>query len=153
MVDATQWVKIPGAADKAASLGGESPLPSIAWFGRLAYPMHVSVTVRVLLGRKSHGCPATIIVAAVGETWVASKPGGLNVRNGDDLETPTAVKSLSGAMWEADPLVGFGEGRRGRGRNRQVHPTTHRRGWQQPAKTAGYKCGTRSSGGGVWSGA
>jgi hypothetical protein len=25
---------------------------------------------------------------------VASKPGGLNVRNGDDLETPSAVKSL-----------------------------------------------------------
>jgi hypothetical protein len=25
---------------------------------------------------------------------VANKPGGLNVRNGDDLETPAAVKSL-----------------------------------------------------------
>ena len=32
-------VRVLGAADKAASLGGESPLPSIAWFGRLAYPM------------------------------------------------------------------------------------------------------------------
>src|SRR6516225_3237456 len=53
-----QWGSNPGAADKAASLGGESPLPSIAWFGRLAYPMHVPVTVRVLLGRRSHGCPA-----------------------------------------------------------------------------------------------
>ena len=29
---------VRGAADKAANLGGESPLPSIARFGRLAYP-------------------------------------------------------------------------------------------------------------------
>jgi hypothetical protein len=57
---------------------------------------------------------------------VANKPGGLNVRNGDDLETPTALKSLSGSMREADPLVGFGEGRRRGGRNRHVHPTTCR---------------------------
>jgi hypothetical protein len=56
----SQRMQVPGAADKAASLGGESPLPSIAWFGRLAYPMHVPVTVRVLLGRRSHGCPAAL---------------------------------------------------------------------------------------------
>src|SRR5262249_16540372 len=55
-----------------------------------------------------------------------SKPGGLNVRNGDDLETPAAVKSLSGSMREADPWAGFGEGRRRRGRNRQVHLTPRR---------------------------
>lgn len=30
--------RIWGAADKAANLGGESPLPSIARFRRLAYP-------------------------------------------------------------------------------------------------------------------
>jgi hypothetical protein len=30
------------------------------------------------------------ICAEVGETWVANKPGGLNVRNSDDLETPAA---------------------------------------------------------------
>ena len=72
--------------------------------------MPVKVTTQVLLGRKSHGCPAVGTVA-VGETWVASKPGGLNVRNGDDLEIPAAVKSLSGSMREADPWAGFGEGR------------------------------------------
>src|SRR6516165_2302157 len=33
-------------------------LPSIACFGRLAYPMHTSVTMCDLLGWKSHGCPA-----------------------------------------------------------------------------------------------
>jgi hypothetical protein len=30
------------------------------------------------------------ICAEVGETWVANKLGGLNVRNSDDLETPAA---------------------------------------------------------------
>ena len=72
--------------------------------------MPVKVTTQVLLGWKSHGCPA-VYAAAVGETWVANKPGGLNVRNGDDLDTSPAVKSLSGSMREADPWGGFGEGR------------------------------------------
>jgi hypothetical protein len=36
------------------TLWGASPQPSIAQFGRLAYPMHVKVTTHVLLGRKSH---------------------------------------------------------------------------------------------------
>ena len=57
---------------------------------------------------------------------MANKPGGLNVRNGDDLETPSAVKSLSGSMREADLSEGLGEGRRRRGRNRHVHLTTRR---------------------------
>ena len=70
---------------KLRVLWGESPLPSIAWFGRLAYPMPVPVTTQGLLGRKSHSCP-TVDAVAVGEIWVASKPGGLNGRNGDDLE-------------------------------------------------------------------
>ena len=38
-------------------LWGGSPLPSIARFGRLAYPMRMKVTTCVLLGRKRHGCP------------------------------------------------------------------------------------------------
>ena len=57
---------------------------------------------------------------------MANKPGGLNVRNGDDLETPAALKSPSGTMREADPLAGLGEGRRRGGRNRQKHPATRR---------------------------
>jgi len=32
--------------------------------------------------------------AEVGETWVANKPGGLNVRNSDDLESSSCIKSL-----------------------------------------------------------
>jgi hypothetical protein len=52
-----------------------------------------------------------LCAVAVGETWVANKPGGLNVRNSDDLETPSAVQSLSGPMREADLSEGLGEGR------------------------------------------
>ena len=72
--------------------------------------MPVKGTTQVLLGRKSHGCPA-VGAAAVGETWVANKLGGLNVRKCDDLETPAAVESLSGRWREADPWAGCGEGR------------------------------------------
>jgi len=35
--------------------------PSVACFRRLAYPMHASVTMRDLLGCKSHGCPASFL--------------------------------------------------------------------------------------------
>jgi len=51
--------------------------------------------MRDLLGCRSHSCPAPLGVA-VGETWVASKPGGLNVRNSDDLETPAARSLFAG---------------------------------------------------------
>jgi hypothetical protein len=61
--------------------------PSIARFGRLAYPMRMKVTTYVLLGWKSHRCwMATITVGAV---RVASKTGGLNVRNDDGPENPS----------------------------------------------------------------
>jgi hypothetical protein len=52
--------------------------------------MHAPVTMHGLRGCKSHGCPAWFYCAAAGETWVANKPGGLTVRNSDDLETPAA---------------------------------------------------------------
>ena len=48
------------------------------------------------------------------------------MRNGDDLETPSAVQSLSGSMREADLSEGLGEGRRRQGRNRHVHLTPRR---------------------------
>jgi hypothetical protein len=47
-------------------------------FGRLAYPMRGEATNRVLLGRKSPGCPAGVF-AAVGTIWGASKLGGRNI--------------------------------------------------------------------------
>ena len=55
-----------GAADKAESLAGcKSPYRQLPVFGRLAYPMRGEATNRVLLGRKSPGCPAAVF-AAVG---------------------------------------------------------------------------------------
>ena len=72
--------------------------------------MRATVTVRAVLGCKSHSCPTPLGVA-VGETWVASKPGGLNVRNSDDLETPAAGSLFAERFGEADPQAGFGEGR------------------------------------------
>jgi hypothetical protein len=59
-------------------LRGESPLPSIARFGRLAYPTWRKVTTSAVLGRISHGGP-TALAVAVGAIWVASKSGGLNI--------------------------------------------------------------------------
>ncbi len=41
-------------------LWGESPLSSIARFGRLAYPMRMKVTTYVLLGWRRHGCLAVL---------------------------------------------------------------------------------------------
>jgi len=65
-----------------------------------------------LLEWRSHGCPAVLFGAAVGETWVASKPGGLKLRISDDRETPAARSLFTGRFGEALPaLAGLGEGR------------------------------------------
>src|SRR4029079_18978178 len=58
--------------------GWKSPHRQLPVFGRLAYPMRGEATNRVLLGRKSPGCPAGVF-AAVGTIWGASKLGGLNI--------------------------------------------------------------------------
>ena len=47
-------------------------VPSIARFGRLAYPLLGEVTSRDMRGSKSDGCP--VRSTAVGAIWVASKP-------------------------------------------------------------------------------
>ncbi len=106
----------PGAAGKAANLGGESPSPSITRFGRLAYLMHAKVMTHVLLRCKRHGCPGyRRRYPAVGTTWVASKLGGLKINEWlQPRNHPPVRKSLNGALWEADPWD-FGEGRCDRG--------------------------------------
>src|SRR4029079_2839512 len=58
--------------------GWKSPHRQLPVFGRLAYPMRGEATNRVLLGRKSPGCPAGVF-AAVGTIWGASKLGGRNI--------------------------------------------------------------------------
>ena len=48
----------PGAADKAANLGGcKSLCRQLPVNGRLAYPLLGEVTNRDMRGRRSHGCP------------------------------------------------------------------------------------------------
>ena len=68
-----------GAASKAADLGGERPLPSIARFGRLAYPIRGEVTNRALLGCKRHGRPGSILDVSGGNDLGGSKLGGLKI--------------------------------------------------------------------------
>ena len=58
--------------------GCKSPYRQLPVVGRLAYPMRGEATNRVLLGRKSPGCPAGVF-AAVGTIWGASKLGGRNI--------------------------------------------------------------------------
>ena len=64
---------------------------------------------------------------AVGATWVASKTGGLNVRNDDDCETDPRTKSLQagicGTPTHLDPC---GEGRCREGSNGYMHLASHR---------------------------
>ena len=115
-------------------LWGESPLSLIARFERLAYPMHMKVTTYVLLGWKSHRCrmgelrvrgntenspgpkDGTSRLSAgakeeaggtitVGAVRVASKTGGLNVRNDDDPEnSPRWESAWRDILRLADPL-------------------------------------------------
>ena len=73
-------VKFPVAAGKAANLVGERPMPSIARFGRLAYPMRGEATNRAVLGRKRHGRPEhPIRVLSGGDDLGGSKLGGLKI--------------------------------------------------------------------------
>jgi hypothetical protein len=73
-------VQFPVAAGKAANLVGERPMPSIARFGRLAYPMRGEVTNRAVLGRKRHGCPGIRSgLASGGNDLGGSKLGGLKI--------------------------------------------------------------------------
>ena len=58
--------------------GCKFPHRQLPVFGRLAYPMRGEATNRVLLGRKSPGCPAGVF-AAVGTIWGVSKLGGRNI--------------------------------------------------------------------------
>jgi WD40 repeat protein len=61
------WADAGRGARRVLQAAHNSPV-----FGRLAYPMRGEATNRVLLGRKSPGCPAGVF-AAVGTIWGASK--------------------------------------------------------------------------------
>src|SRR5215475_5449201 len=73
------WRTEKRSSRQGHSLAGcKSPYRQLPVIGRLAYPMRGEVTNRVLLGRKSPGCPAGVF-AAVGTIWGASKLGGRNI--------------------------------------------------------------------------
>src|SRR5215471_16573888 len=62
--------------------GCKSPHRQLPVFGRLAYPMRGEATNRVLLGRKSPGCPAESIRSGrddLGGEQTSSKLGGRNI--------------------------------------------------------------------------
>src|SRR5215470_11537004 len=70
--------------------------------------MRGEATNRVLLGRRSPGCPAEVF-AAVGTIWGASKLGGRNITEYLQPRKRACEKSLfAGQTREADPCL-FGE--------------------------------------------
>ena len=103
-------VKFPVAAGKAANLVGERPMPSIARFGRLAYPMRGEVTNRAVLGRKRHGCPG---IRSGCPRW--ERPGWQQTRRPEDYrmtaaaKAPPVQKSLNGLMWSSRPIGNLGK--------------------------------------------
>jgi hypothetical protein len=66
---------------------------------------------------------------------VAIKPGGLNVRNSDDLATPAARSLFAGRFGKPTQWRELGKADEVRGSNRQMHPTTRRDQWlKHPGK-------------------
>jgi hypothetical protein len=106
--------------------GCKSPYRQLPVFGRLAYPMRGEATNRVLLGRKSPGCPAGVF-AAVGTIWGASKLGGRNVTKYLQPRKSPRTKSFQAGSCGKPTHFSLGEGRWHRGRNRREH-TVYRRG-------------------------
>jgi hypothetical protein len=100
-----------GQPTRLQILWGESPLPSIARFGRLVYPGHGEVTNRGVFGGKSHRCCAFLDVM-VGAVRVASKGRGLNIREclqpRNECRTEAAIVRV---LWKPT-LSERGEGRR-----------------------------------------
>src|SRR3974390_2884695 len=84
MVTSSSTRRMIGRIEERSSRQGRSlagckfPHRKLPVFGRLAYPMRGEATNRVLLGRKSPGCPAGVF-AAVGTIWGVSKLGGRNI--------------------------------------------------------------------------
>jgi hypothetical protein len=106
--------------------GCKSPYRQLPVVGRLAYPMRGEVTNRVLLGRKSPGCPAGVF-AAVGTIWGASKLGGRNITKYLQPRKSPRTESFQAGKCGKPTQFSFGEGRWHRGRNRREH-TVYRRG-------------------------
>ena len=98
-------------------------------FGRLTYPVRAEATKHALPGRKSSGCPAAVC-AAVGTTWGARKPGGLNVKKYLPPRNTSPARSRFKRVIRGKPTHG----------HRWVRPMTQRK------KQVNARCGTA----GVW---
>ena len=72
--------------------GVRVPTSLIVRFERLAYPVRVKVTTRVLPGRRSHRRSTPVV--RVGAVRVASKLGGPKVTNDDGPENDSRTKLL-----------------------------------------------------------
>lgn len=108
-------VRIAGWRERSSrqgrSLAGcKSPYRQLPVVGRLAYPMRGEVTNRVLLGRKSPGCPAGVF-AAVGTIWGASKLGGRNIKKYLQPRKSPRTKSFQAGKCGKPTHFSFGEGR------------------------------------------
>ncbi len=95
---------VPVAAGKAANLVGESPMPLIARFKRLAYPMRGEVTNRAVLGRKRHGRLRHLSGRrTVGTIWVAANLEARRLSNDCSRVIHAVQKSLNGVSWFSRP--------------------------------------------------
>jgi hypothetical protein len=108
--DAAVKKALEGSSRQGRSLAGcKSLYRQLPVFGRLAYPMRGEATNRVLLGRKSPGCPAGVF-AAVGTIWGASKLGGRNITNYLQPRNPSPREVvLSGIAAGSRPTFPFGK--------------------------------------------
>ncbi len=84
------------------------PCRQLPGIGRLAYPTCEEATTHTVLGSKRHGCHVTNKITAVGTTWVASKPGGLNIKKSAAPKLVPVLKSLHGMWLSADLLPRWG---------------------------------------------
>jgi hypothetical protein len=115
------------AAGKAANLVGERPMPLIARFERLAYPMLGEVTNRAVLGRKRHGRPGHRLRVSSG----GNDLGGKQTRRPEDYRMTAAAKyqaaqkSLSGTMWQRRPSANVWKADVA-GEETGKHPVSHR---------------------------
>src|SRR5215831_14572494 len=107
--------------------------------------MRGEATNRVLLGRKSPGCPAEVFVA-VGTIWGASKLGGRNITKYLQPRKSPRTKSFKRGNCGKPTHFSIGEGRWHRGRNRREHTVYRRgRGSSIQEKTVGDNVGQRQA--------
>ena len=122
------WHRWGSGRQGRESSGVKVPMPSVARFGRLAYPLLGEVTNRDMRGRKSHDCPACPYKASCGR----SDLGGEQTWRPEHKEITVAPRShfhTEVAVWifcEVPSRSRCDEGRCLLGRNGYMHQEDHR---------------------------